>query len=254
MLRKSLLIIIIILGGLGYANAQSPPNINAIQTISSDPFSPFYIENLLTRYRANDTTLNAKEYEYLYYGFPETKDYKPLLPSPYTDSLESILSRRSDPTKQNMQTVEHYAQQVLELHPFSIRDINVLAFALSSQGEKIEAEKLMYKIKMIVNTIKNSGDGLIEKSPLYVIMNDTPEDYTAYLGLTATRSMIVTSDVLFLQITNLPNKKDKGLYFNISEIYKRKPHYLKGYKPKRKMELNPLYNPKSDLNVLPSKK
>ena len=253
MIRKSLLLITIILGGLAHANAQGPPNLNAIQTISSDAFSPYYIENLLTRYKADDTTLNAKEYEYLYYGFPETKDYKPLLPSPYTDSLESILSRRSDPSKQNMKTAEYYARQVLELHPFSIRNINVLAFTLSSQGKKLEAEKLMFKINMLINTIKNSGDGKTEKTPLYVIMNDTPEDYTAFIGLIATRSMIASSSVVFLQISNMPIKKDKGLYFNISEIYKRKPTYMKNYKPKRKMELNPRYNPKSDLNVLPSK-
>lgn len=254
MLRKSLIIVITIISALGNVNAQNPPNIKAIQAITSDPFSPYFYKNLFVRYQASDTTLTDKEYKFLYYGFPETHEYKPLMPSPYTDSLELILSRKSDPTKRNMETVEHYALKVIELHPFSIRDINVLAFALSSQGEKIDAEKQMHKIKMIIHTIKNSGDGLTQKTPLYVIMNDTPEDYTAFLGLNATRSMIVTSSIVFLQVANLPNKKNKGLYFNISEIYKRKPTYLKDYKPKRKMELNPRYNPNSELNVLPSKK
>ncbi len=254
MLRKSLIIVIIFISAIGGSTAQTPPNIEAIQAISSDPFSPYYFKTLFVRYEAADTTLTEKEYEFLYYGFPETEGYKPLMPSPYTDSLESILSRRSDPSKRNMETAESYARKVLELHPFSIRDINVLAFALSSQGDKLEAAKQMHKIKMIIATIKNSGTGLTQKTPLYVIMNDTPEDYTAFLGLRATRSMIVTSSIVFLQIENLPNKKDKGLYFNISEIYKRKPTYLKDYKRKRKMELNPRYNPNSELNVLPSKK
>lgn len=221
----------------------------------NSPTSEYFYKNLYNRYVAADTTLTENDYFYLYYGYPTQENYKPLLESKFRDQLKEIFAKREAIV--DFRKIVSLTNSILETEPFNLRDINALAFALNMLGQTEEAAAQMKKVEMIAKTIKSTGSGYDQKSPWYVIYTENCEDLLGFMGLNSTRKMIVSKDILFIQVSNMPEnlKKLKGYYFNYAEIYKRKPSYLDGIeKPKRKMEFNPKYNPKSDANVLKTNK
>lgn len=236
---------------------QEKPNYDKIEMDISDPFSALFYPTLMERYAQGDTTLTARDYHYLYYGFPFQKGYKPLMDSPYTDSLNFEFGRRTSPNPATYLKIVTYARGAVGDRPFSLRDLNALAFGLKMLGEDSLAVAITHKVKMIESAIKSTGTGLGTSSPWYIIYMNDAEDVLNLMSANYTRSMMVNSKVMFIPVSNLPeigytDKKLRGFYFDYSQIYLRKPDYLEGPdKPKRKMEFNPRYNPRSKLNTLP---
>lgn len=217
----------------------------------NNPASKFYYPALFARFEQADTTLNMDEYFYIYYGYSTQQNYKPLLETQFRDQLKEVFAKKN--TVVDFNKIISLTKEILSTEPFNLRDINALAFALNLSDRKEEAAKEIRKLDMLVKTIQSTGNGLSQSTAWYVIYTENCEDLLAFLGFNTTRKMIVSTEVLFVQVSNMPDnqKKYKGYYFNYAEIYKRRPDYLDGIdKPKRKMEFNPKYNPKSDLNVL----
>lgn len=253
-MRRFCVVLFVAIVSLFVANAQDFKRVDwgNIELEVTNPSSKYFYPTLFARYTIADTTLTFDDYFYIYYGFSCQDGYKPLLENPLRDELKSVFGKKS--TVVNFDKIISLSEEILKTEPFNLRDINVLAFALNSVGRKDEASREMRKIEMLSKVIRSTGNGLTEQTPFYVIYTENCEDLLSFMGLNCTRKMIVSKDVLFIQVGNMPSefKKFKGYYFNYAEIYKRKPTYLDGIdKPKRKMEFNPRYNPKSDLNVLP---
>lgn len=248
---KSLFTTILLTVVLG-SFAQKVPDLDQIESTITNPGSKFYYPQLMHRYMASDSTLTSEDYYFLYYGYPFQSEYRPLMDSPYTDSLKSSFGRHTNPTPEEFERMARYCTKILEVEPFNLRDINALAFSYSMTGRESEAALEMRKVNMIAQTIKSTGSGLTDKSPWWVIYQSHIEDLLNLMNCNYTRAILISSTVEFIPVSNMEDKKQKGYYFNYSEIYRQKPDYLnKDNRPRRKLELNPWYNPKSKLNRLP---
>ena len=243
----------------GVAHAQTadslavvPVDYAQIAAEVSNPTSPYYYPRLMGRYQRGDTTLTVDEFRYLYYGYPEQPGYKPLWTSPYADSLNRAFGKKTRLEAADYRRVAGFAHELLKDAPFSMRDLNVLAFAYQMLDEQEKAAVQMYKIRGIMEAIRSTGTGLSEESPWYIIYMNDAEDLLNLMGVRFTKFIVLSSTVEYAPVYNMPNKKNKGYYFDYSEVYKRRPDYLDDLpKPKRKLEINPLYNPRSKQNILP---
>lgn len=229
-------------------HGQTPPDMAHIEQEIGQPESPYYYPLLMLRYEKADTTLTQTDYHYLYYGYPFQDTYRPLLQSSWVDSLSMSFSGRGG---QNYVSVARYCYEILREEPFNLRDINALSYALVRMGEKEQAAAQMRKIDMISRVIRASGTGLTEESPWWITYMNHAQDILNLSGADPLKAIVVSSTVEFVPCRMTPNKSIKGYYFNYSEVYKRKPTYLNDVpKTKRKLEFNPLYNPKSKQNIL----
>lgn len=238
-------------------SAAQTPDYKAIKDSINNTHSQYYYPLLMGRYQLADTTLTASDYHYLYYGYPEMDLYRPLLQNSYTDSLSMAFGTRATPSMHTYERIIFLCKGILQQEPFNLRDMNALAFAYSQIGDTVMAQKVMRQIEMVIKTIKNSGTGLTEQSPWYITYYNHAEDIMNLLGASFRRPIIMTRTVEFFPIEKvLGNKKMKGYYFDFAPVYFRRPDYLDEVdKPKRKLEVNPLYNPKSKHNTLsPPKK
>lgn len=227
------------------------PDPDRIESEITNPASRYYYPLLMSRYTAGDTTLDAADYYYLYYGYPFQAGYKPLLLSEYADSLSSAFTAKTSPTAETYRRVVQYSRNTLAQEPFNMRDLNALAFAYQMLEEPENADAALYKMEMIASTIRSSGDGLSEANPWHIIYHNHAEDLLNLLGAQYSRGIIISRTTEFIGVSNMPDKRHKGYYFDFSEIYKRKPEYLEGVKQKRKLEINPFYHPKSSIYPVP---
>lgn len=260
MRRFAFILLLAVIASLGNSWAQQvdttaakwlAPDYARIAETVKDVASPYYYPRLFDRYQRGDTTLTAEDFRYLYYGYPNQPGYKPLLASPYADSLATAFGKKTSPTANDYLRVVGFARNILKEAPFSLRDLNVLAFAYNMLDEPEKARIEMFKVRGIYDAIRATGTGLTEKTPWYVTYMEDAEDVLNLLGARYTKLIIVSRTVEYAPVYNLPDKRQKGYYFDYSEVYKRRPDYLDGIKTKRKFEVNPQYNPKSKLNVLP---
>lgn len=227
------------------------PDYDRIALEIADPTSPYYYPVLYDRYRKGDTTLTVNDFRYLYYGYPEQDNYRPLLYNTYADSLDRVFRRRIEPTPEDYRRVVYYAEKILQEQPFSMRDLNALAFAYQKLDEPELAARQFFKLRGVYDAIRTTGDGLSEKNPMFIVYLKDWEDVLNLMNARFTRSVVVSSTVLYVAVSNMPVKRNKGYYFDYGEVYKRKPDYLEDIKKQRKLEINPLYNPNSRLNTLP---
>ncbi|MEG2755279.1 MAG: DUF4919 domain-containing protein [Mucinivorans sp.] len=250
----------VLLVGLSWAGPPSEPikpDFDKIELQISDPVSPLFYPILMSRYISGDSTLTATDYHYLYYGYVFQEGYKPLMDNPYSDSLSFEFGRRTSSQFSTYERMVRYARGVVKDRPFSMRDLNALAYGLKLMGKQELARMEMRKIEMIDSTIRATGTALTLQSPWYIIYMNDAEDVLNLMNANYARAIMISSQVAFIPVNNLidigyRNPKQRGFYFDYHQIYLRRPDYLDGpNRPKRKMELNPYYNPKSKLNTLP---
>ncbi len=241
------------------SDSVSAPDYARIATEVADPASPYYYPKLMTRYERGDTTLTLDDFRHLYYGYPGQPDYKPLLTSPYADSLEMAFGKKTRLEADDYRRIAGFAREILREEPFSMRDLNVLAFACQMLDEPERAAVQMFKISGVLEAIRSTGTGLREEAPWYVIYMRDAEDVLNLIGAKYNKFIILSRTVEYAPVYNMPeaatngrSKRAKGYYFDYSEVYKRRPDYLDGMpKQKRKFEVNPLYNPRSEQSILP---
>lgn len=239
------------------------PNFEDIELQSNDPLSEFYFDQLMLRYSKNDSTLNLIDYYYLYYGSAFQASYNPLAVSPYADSLHTILaSANLDKRK-----VVFFIEKTLEVNPFSLRNLNALAYVQALSGDTLRAENQLRKVEMLAQTILLSGTGLTRDKAWFVAYKSDITDFLDLMNVKVSNVIPITIDIEFVskvlpvgakqRAANSP--KIKGYYFNyqlvnryvIDNATQIKAQADKG---KRKMEFNPLYNPRSDKSILPPSK
>ncbi|MFI3295371.1 MAG: DUF4919 domain-containing protein [Rikenellaceae bacterium] len=223
------------------AQEKNPPDWNNIEFEVNNPSSEYYYPRLMERYVVADTSLTLDEYYHLYYGYVFQPSYKPLLRYPESDSLDNLFSHRSSISYNTFIKASKYANELVKKSPFSLRDINLLAYTLDNLDQKEAAAREMRKLQMLQQVILSTGSGLKEKSPYYIVLPSNGDDIIGLKGLTMVKSIICSADIVFIQVSDMPKdmKKYKGFYFDISQVYKRKPEYLDEVEqPKRHMEIN----------------
>lgn len=216
------------------------PDFELIEQEISSAASKYYYPALMDRYSRNDTTLTFDDFYYLYYGYTFQPNYKPLVETNYVDSINMIFSARTAARGDEFTRIIKYCKAILSVEPFNLRDINVLAYAYQSAGYKNEAADQLFKLRMVEQVIKSTGEGYSESSPWWIIYRNHAEDIMNMMKMEPGRVIIMSSSVEFIACKNASKTKIKGCYFNYSELYKRKPDYIQDAdKPKRHIDINP---------------
>lgn len=215
--------------------AAKVPDEEDIAARTLDPASRFYYPNLMMRYKAGDATLDNDDYHYLYYGFAYQENYKPLESDEALDRLMMIAAATDPqhPDRATMERIVSAAGAALERDPFNPKVLNLLAFAYGALGDG-EKEKSAYeRLKRILYTIEESGDGLTQKSPMHILMFDHALSLLSSYDLDYGKGRIISREVEFIPLERpreIMGKKVKGYYFDYSRIYRNKPE---GYVFKR---------------------
>lgn len=221
------------------------PDNEAVERAVIDPQSPYYYPNLRLRYEQGDTTLTAEDYHYLYYGFAFQPEYRPLEPNRAADSVTMVIERArgTEFTPGQLQELITYSRRALEREPFSLRHLNYLSYAYGEAGDTLKAVEYAYKTQGVLNTIQASGTGLTEDSPWHVLFKDDPVDIINAMDLGHSRRIVVSRSVEYVSLL-VRDGRTKGYYFDYSRLYWKKPE--ERYKTRRRMEVNPFSNPRSN--------
>ncbi|MEG1612216.1 MAG: DUF4919 domain-containing protein [Alistipes sp.] len=229
---KKLIWMLLLLPTLAVAQV---PNDDEILDRTTAAESAYYYPNLLLRYNTGDTTLTAKEYHYLYYGYQFRDEYKPLKSNDNLDRTLLIASSL-DPDKPRIENLEALLSACiasLEEDPFSPKLLNLMAYTCGGLGDKAREATYYDRMNKVIATIKASGDGLTEKTARHILMFDHALDVLSFDDLTAGKSRIISRTTEFVPLTvptMVDGRKVKGYYFDFNRIYRNKPE---GYTYKR---------------------
>ena len=229
---KRLLLALLWLPALAAAKV---PDDEDILVKTMDAASPYYYSSLMMRYNAGDPTLTDDDYHYLYYGYAEQEEYKPLESNPDMDKL-LMLAAGLDPDRPDRETLEALlviAEKARQRDPFSPKILNLMAYAYGALGDRAQEKACYDRMNGILRTILASGDGLSQKSPRHILMFDHATDALSAEGLASTKGRIVSRTVEFVPLVEpyvVDGKKRRGFYFDFGRIYRNKPE---GYTYKR---------------------
>lgn len=207
------------------------------------PGSDYFYPELYKRYEKGDTTLTLADYRHLYYGYMYQSDYRPHTEPPYVDSLSNLLNRDGAVfTDKSSATSLRYLKEILEDRPFSLKFLNMMAYLCDAKiGDREMAMKYSYKFKMVLSAIFSSGNGREKTSPWMVLYRSDAAGMLQFIGADVAKRIFITTNVEYYSMKTRHGNV-RGYYFDFDPIYTR-PNEPKG---KRKMEFNPLSNPKSD--------
>lgn len=207
------------------------------------PNSKYFYPKLYERYEKNDTTLNLEDYRHLYYGYMFQAEYTPHTESVYVDSLSMLLNRDGGVFKlESVSNAVKYMEKILDDRPFSLKFLNMMSYVYDSKLNSPELSmRYSYKFNMLLSAIFSSGTGTVKELPWQVLYRSDAQSILLFLGVDVTRRVYITTTCEYYHIREKQGDA-KGYYFDFEPIYSR-PMEPKG---KRKMEFNPLSNPKSD--------
>lgn len=215
--------------------AAKVPDEEDIADKTMNPASPWYYPNLWLRYGAGDLTLTDEDYHYLYYGYAFRDEYKPLNANPDLDKLLLLASHidMNRPLREDLESLVKAATAAADRDPFSPQILNTLAFAYGALGDTVRERANYEKMRHVIRTIEDSGDGLTQKTPRHILMFSHALDVLASREITHGRSRVVSRTVEYVPLTDpriIDGRKVKGYYFDFSRIYQNKPE---GYTYKR---------------------
>lgn len=168
---------------------------------------------LMERYLANDTTLTLNDYHSLYYGYVFQSGYTASKDSQLRDSLYNTFNKsRSGEADYN--AVKSIASIILKDLPFDIRTLDPAIYAYHMLKDESTASKLEFRMGRLIETIYNSGDGLTEQTPFFVISTSNEPDIIRALGF----SLSVNAPI---QSGNLHYWKVKENEFGVTGFYFR---------------------------------
>jgi hypothetical protein len=170
-MRKQLLILLLLSCFItGTINAQRKivkPDYKKIEKAISKKKSAEYYPKLFNRYQNNDTTLTDDDYTLLLYGSTLQSGYYPYALSPYSDSTARIFDK-STLTLADYDSAINLETTGLKLKPFSLRDLNILAYSYLKTGDDSLSNLINYKKERIIKTILSTGDGKTQETGFFV--------------------------------------------------------------------------------------
>ena len=220
-MKKSLLtyslLLVIVFAGEAQDQQFEKPDYEKIKTTISDKNSNHYYPKLFQKYMDNDTSLAHKDYRMLYYGYTFQDNYAPQKPSKYRDSLNAIYEK--DPLKQK-DFIEIIAleKKILKGKPFSMRDLNTLAYSYDQTGQTEKVKKIDYKLNLIIETILSSGNGLEEETAWHVTDITHEYDILNVLGFEVKGDESMRGEGYDYIKVKKNQYGISGFYFNISKV------------------------------------
>lgn len=210
------LLLLLSLSNIGFAQApaKEKPDYNKIETDIRNEASDLYYERLFLGYRLSDSTLSLVQKRNLYYGFIFQNGYSPYEHSAYRDSIRS-LTLRENFSETDFRTLVSFSDSILEENPFDLDALNYRLYGYAKLGNKMEFDNTLVKMRIIVDAIMSSGDGLSKESAFYVIYVSHEYSLINILGYEFGGSQSLIGHCDYLELS--PGKSGvKGLYFDIS--------------------------------------
>lgn len=251
-LKRILLLLVVIVSSPAYAQSEfikmlmetekTPVVLADIEADVLTPSSPYYYPILYARYEKGDTTLNLEDYRHLYYGYMFNEDYQPHKEPIEVDSLSQVINNDGG-VFSDLSTgkIVGYLDKILAARPFSLKFLNMMTYVYDEKVRNPEkALEYSYKFNMLLSAIFSSGDGT-KDSPWLVLYRADAQTVLQSLGAKVAQRHYITTNVEYYFLEERQGDR-KGYYFDFDPIYTR-PAEPKG---KRKLEVNPQHNPKSD--------
>lgn len=189
-----------------------------LRTINSD--SPYFLDRLMGKYFAWQTPLTDEEMHYLYYGYAFSDLYRPLEPIVAEDGVLAVVEEiMSEPTEERMRRLVERGLEVMERDPFSPKNLNFLAFAYGSLGDTINERKCFERLEAVLRTIKGSGTGEKEASPMHVLRFEHAADVLYARGVDIKSREVVSRSCEYIFLKERDERGNMGYYFDFSRVY-----------------------------------
>ncbi|MDE6410673.1 MAG: DUF4919 domain-containing protein [Muribaculaceae bacterium] len=196
------------------------PDLNEIQRSTLDPKSEYYYPKLMAKYERKDTTMTPDEFRHFYLGYMFQEDFDPYRVSPYANKTDYLRSKK-DHSKQEMDTIEKYANLALEDNPFDLRQMSFLVHVLKEKKKDMRAKIWEYRLENLLGTIMSTGTGKDVENPWYVIYPMHEYDVAQLLGYEAVDVEYPRDGFDYLVVQ--PDESDKrrrdksakGFYYNV---------------------------------------
>lgn len=193
------------------------PDYQKIQTTISQSHSDHYYPALFKRYTANDTTLQHQDYRMLYYGYIFQEDYAPQASSEYRKKLNAIYEK-DQLNREDFMEIIALEKKILKEKPFSMRDLNTLAYSYEQTEQTEKVKKIDYKLNLIIETILSSGNGLEEKTAWHVTAITHEYDILNVLGFEIKGDESMRSEGVDYIKVERNQYGISGFHFNISKV------------------------------------
>ncbi len=196
------------------------PDLGEIQRSTLDPNSRFYYPTLRDKYARNDTTMTPDEFRHFYLGYMFQEDFDPYRVSPYANKTDDLRNKKEH-TKQEMDTIEKYANKALEDNPFDLRQMSFLVHVLKEKKKDMRAKIWEYRLENLLGTIMSTGTGKDLDNPWYVIYPMHEYDVAQLLGYEAVDVEYPRDgyDYLLVQPDSSDSRRRdrsaKGFYYNV---------------------------------------
>ncbi|HMG82435.1 MAG TPA: DUF4919 domain-containing protein [Ferruginibacter sp.] len=220
-MKKQFIILLLLacfMSSYSYAQRKiEKPDFKKIEKKVNKKKSDKYYPILFSRYQNNDTTLTDEEYNLLFYGAPSQQGYNPYGGSTYSDSTGKLINKPLL-TLADYDSAIYYENIALVINPFSLRDLNILAYAYSKNGNDSMAQLINFKKEKIIKTILTTGDGKTQERGFVVITVTQEYDLLQILGFDFSGEQTLTpTGCDYLGVKE--NKFGlKGLFFDVNKI------------------------------------
>jgi hypothetical protein len=212
--RLFLFILLFVFSFSSFAEKKKKPNYKKIEKEIKKKKSDFYYPKLWEKFMDADPNMTLEEKRHLYYGYIFQADYSAYGRAEYSDSLRSLM-KIDNPSDSILNQIVIIGDSVIKEQAFDVRARNYQLYALDKLGNTIEYEKKLTQMKIIVQAIMSSGDGLTKKTAFYVFSVSHEYFILSILGYDfgGSQSLIEHYDYLVVE----KNKEGiKGFYFDIS--------------------------------------
>lgn len=203
------------------APAQKVSNVDfdEIKRETTNPGSPYYFPKQLTRLQASDSTLQAKDYHYLYYGQVFQSGYNPESTGEASEAFTKAFA-----AKQYREALALGAKD-LRAHPFNLRLTTELIVCASQASGRRLAQRYANRYFGLLRALRSSGDGHSPATAFVVVALDDEYTLLGYYNLDYSgQSRAGTTDIFTLKPVaeasaggNQQHFEGKAIYFNVSQ-------------------------------------
>ncbi|MBF9140993.1 DUF4919 domain-containing protein [Hymenobacter properus] len=185
-----------------------------IKRETTNPGSPYYFPKQLTRLQASDSTLQAKDYHYLYYGQIFQPSYNPEAAAEASEAFTKAFA-----AKQYREALALGAKD-LRAHPFNLRLTTEMIVCASQASGRRLAQRYANRYFGLLRALRSSGDG---HSPATAFVVPTVDDEYTLMGYYnldfSEQSRTGTTDVFTLKPMAEASAGDAQQHFNGNRIY-----------------------------------
>ncbi|MDO7851533.1 DUF4919 domain-containing protein [Hymenobacter convexus] len=190
-----------------------------IKRETTNPGSPYYFPKQLTRLQASDSTLQAKDYHYLYYGQVFQAGYNPEGAGEASESFTKAFA-----AKQYREALALGAKD-LRAQPFNLRlNTEMIVCASQASGRRL-AQRYANRYFGLLRALRSSGDGHGPATAFVVASVDDEYTLLGYFNLDYSgQSRAGTTDIFTLKpvaeasAAGSPQHfEGRDIYFNVSQ-------------------------------------